>query len=836
MRRFAIYALLQALTEVALSVPVASVHSNNVLEGMLSFTGRSQLAGFETANGTRLAAWVETTQGKDNIFVAKARNTGGFSAAYPVTNFTEDDGSSIALFGFFSESVLHFSRRATSDANPSHYRIPHDGGFYAASTDKVLSVDFITSMPVSSVANGVAYWATSVPRIGVPAGNLGSRKYNAAALVSAPLAANGRSLLSPGENPIIILSTKHGSIDDFTFSPDHSIVAIVNNRGDHGFIGLFSLTNGTVIHWIAPTHDTDVAPTWSPVGNKIAWRREYSMLGENARDVRCLNHGYCGDAAGPAYAIMVADVAIDNIRATVTSGNVSELHRDVTFGYPDSSAGYGSRGIHWQSAGGHVVFACENSGFMQVCAAPADGRSTSRVVSSASCDTQAYIVVGDFVYMTHNCDLVDSLGIARVSILGETGVVSVVKATATTVSGMSASGGNLVVFGASGVATMGSRSKQAVRATLVFFQTTWNTSASVVACIDDDGGTDSVRRPDGVNAYASCHSTKLQALSKTRRLFGLHSTASVPQLVQPKLVTFPSLDGTLLHAQLFEPPAVSSVGAHRTNTGGSNAAASGVIFTHGGCQRQMYAAYHYDNTYAALYALNQYLATEGHTVLSVNYRGGPGYGVKFRAANNSGWQGASEYQDVLAGALWLRQHVGTDAIGIHGLSYGGLNAMQAVSRNSDVFKASVANAPVVNWISELRYDEDYVYGAGAPFDLLGRPGNPLFRALPIEPSTDRANPNWLSHSQTNQELAWKSSPAAYLDNISSPLLLIQGDSDSEVDFEETLGVARALRLRGYKGFSSLVFPDETHGLSRFENQLTAAQATADFLTKHLQMP
>eukprot|EP00041_Stephanoeca_diplocostata_P027436 m.754413 g.754413 ORF g.754413 m.754413 type:complete len:71 (-) comp23175_c0_seq32:1970-2182(-) len=34
---------------------------------------------------------------------------------------------------------------------------------------------------------------------------------------------------------------------------------------------------------------------------------------------------------------------------------------------------------------------------------------------------QAYIVVGDFVYMTHNCDLVDSLGIARVSILGETG-------------------------------------------------------------------------------------------------------------------------------------------------------------------------------------------------------------------------------------------------------------------------------------------------------------------------------------------------------------------------------------------------------------------------------
>lgn len=44
----------------------------------------------------------------------------------------------------------------------------------------------------------------------------------------------------------------------------------------------------------------------------------------------------------------------------------------------------------------------------------------------------------------------------------------------------------------------------------------------------------------------------------------------------------------------------------------------------------------------------------------------------------------------------------------------------------------------------------------------------------------------------------------YLDNISSPLLLIQGDSDEEVDFEETLGIARSLRLRGFQAVSSLV--------------------------------
>lgn len=62
--------------------------------------------------------------------------------------------------------------------------------------------------------------------------------------------------------------------------------------------------------------------------------------------------------------------------------------------------------------------------------------------------------------------------------------------------------------------------------------------------------------------------------------------------------------------QLFEPLPISSGGTRRTNNNGSSVPA-GIIFTHGGCQRQMYAAYHYENTYAALYVLNQYLATEG---------------------------------------------------------------------------------------------------------------------------------------------------------------------------------------------------------------------------------
>ena len=57
-----------------------------------------------------------------------------------------------------------------------------------------------------------------------------------------------------------------------------------------------------------------------------------------------------------------------------------------------------------------------------------------------------------------------------------------------------------------------------------------------------------------------------------------------------------------------------------------------------------------------------------------------------------------EYEDVRAGALWLRERMGAEVqIGIKGLSYGGLNTLQAIARDSGLFAAGAANAPVFNW-------------------------------------------------------------------------------------------------------------------------------------------
>ena len=64
----------------------------------------------------------------------------------------------------------------------------------------------------------------------------------------------------------------------------------------------------------------------------------------------------------------------------------------------------------------------------------------------------------------------------------------------------------------------------------------------------------------------------------------------------------------------------------------------------------MMLGFHYMDYYHNAYAMNQYLASRGYVVLSVNYRLGVMYGRAFREAPNTVWRGAAEYQDVVAGA------------------------------------------------------------------------------------------------------------------------------------------------------------------------------------------
>src|SRR5438128_72554 len=119
------------------------------------------------------------------------------------------------------------------------------------------------------------------------------------------------------------------------------------------------------------------------------------------------------------------------------------------------------------------------------------------------------------------------------------------------------------------------------------------------------------------------------------------------QLIIPKQVVFKSDDGFEIHGQLFVP---------ESQSGPSPA----LIFMHGGPIRQMLLGFHYMYYYHNAYAMNQYLASHGYVVLSVNYRSGIGYGMEFREALNYGPSGGSEYNDVQGAGVYLRSRADVD--------------------------------------------------------------------------------------------------------------------------------------------------------------------------------
>ncbi|PYK26420.1 MAG: S9 family peptidase [Verrucomicrobia bacterium] len=169
------------------------------------------------------------------------------------------------------------------------------------------------------------------------------------------------------------------------------------------------------------------------------------------------------------------------------------------------------------------------------------------------------------------------------------------------------------------------------------------------------------------------------------KAFGIPAEFPQAELVTPRQVMFKSEDGVEIHGQLFEPK--------------NKQRGPALIFTHGGPIRQMMLGFHYMQYYHNAYAMNQYLASKGYTVLSVNYRLGIMYGRAFREPPNSVWRGASEYQDVVAGAKFLQtlDHVDPRRIGLWGGSYGGFLTAMGLARNSDIFKAGVDFHGVHDW-------------------------------------------------------------------------------------------------------------------------------------------
>ena len=254
-------------------------------------------------------------------------------------------------------------------------------------------------------------------------------------------------------------------------------------------------------------------------------------------------------------------------------------------------------------------------------------------------------------------------------------------------------------------------------------------------------------------------------------------------LTEPELIRYPTFDGREIPAFLYRPDSVDGP-------------MPVVLSIHGGPEAQERPRYAYSGLY-------QYLTSRGIAVLAPNIRGSTGYGKSYQKLIHRDW-GGDELKDIEAAAKWLQAQDWIDAkrIGVYGGSFGGFATLSAVSRLPDYWAAAV--------------------------DLVG-PSNLVTFAKAVPPTWRRIMAQWVGDPETEADFLLERSPITYVDQITTPLFVIQGANDPRVVKAESDQIVERLRERGVDVRYD-VYEDEGHGTKR-ENELKAMRDIVTFLER-----
>ena len=179
----------------------------------------------------------------------------------------------------------------------------------------------------------------------------------------------------------------------------------------------------------------------------------------------------------------------------------------------------------------------------------------------------------------------------------------------------------------------------------------------------------------------------------------------------------------------------------------------------------------------------QILVGEGYMVLAVNPRGSSSYGPEFVKAVLQDW-GGEDFLDLMAAVDLVseRGYVDTDRLGVHGYSYGGFMSSWIIGHDHR-FKAAVIGAPVTSLYS--------FYGTS---DIGVSFGENQFGGSTLK----------------NVEKLVARSPLTYASEVTTPALLLHGETDYRCPIEQSEQFYVALK-RQEKVAEFVRFPDSAHG-------------------------
>jgi dipeptidyl aminopeptidase/acylaminoacyl peptidase len=258
----------------------------------------------------------------------------------------------------------------------------------------------------------------------------------------------------------------------------------------------------------------------------------------------------------------------------------------------------------------------------------------------------------------------------------------------------------------------------------------------------------------------------------------------------PEAIEFPTENGLTAHA-LYYPPRNPSYVAEEDE------AAPLIVMSHGGPTAHA----------TPLFSLEmQYWTTRGFACVDVNYGGSTGYGRAYRERLNGQW-GVVDLEDCVNAARYLAEQglADPDRLLITGGSAGGYTTICALTY-TDVFAGGASYFGLADLVP---------FASGDTHKFESRYEHTL-----VGPYPEAA------------ELYRERSPINFVDRISTPMLVLQGEDDEVVPKSQAEVIVAALQERGVP-HAYLLFPGEGHGFRKAENIVRALEAELSFYAQVL---
>ncbi len=289
----------------------------------------------------------------------------------------------------------------------------------------------------------------------------------------------------------------------------------------------------------------------------------------------------------------------------------------------------------------------------------------------------------------------------------------------------------------------------------------------------------------------------------TNSLFG---NLSENVLIKPQLIKFKSFDGLEIPAFLYKPSNTTTTPTAAINfekiNEKDNMKLGAVLSIHGGPTAQERPYYDYSGFY-------QYLVNNGIVVIAPNFRGSTGYGKSFEKKIYHDW-GGNELKDLEYAIKWLlsQDWIDPKRIGVFGGSFGGFATLSCITRLPQYnIKAAVDIVGPSNLITFIKTVPEH--WKKLTFELVGNP-------------------------EKEESFLKERSPITFVDNINpiTSLLVIQGATDPRVAKSESDQIVKKLKDKRMD-VEYLIFEDEGHGFTKYNNQIKALKKSAEFMVEKL---